>query len=50
LAFCDRHDVYITPNSYEAATLLRKIQMGKQPRLKALDNDNESMRYMNYVQ
>lgn len=50
LAFCDRHDVYITPNSYEAATLLRRIQMGKRPRLKPLDRDNESRGYMNYVQ
>jgi hypothetical protein len=48
LAFCDRHNVYITPNSYEAATLLRRIQTGKRPRLKAFSRDHE-MGYMNYV-
>jgi len=52
LEFCDRHDIYITPNSYEAATLLRRIQMGKRPRLKALSQwqDDTDRGFTNYVQ
>lgn len=48
LAFCNRHDIYITPNSYEAATLLRRIQMGKKPRINKLQRDTERHGYSNY--
>lgn len=48
LSFCDRHNIYITPNSYEAATLLRRIQMGKRPMLKAIDREYDG-RIVNYV-
>ena len=48
LNFCHRHNVYITPNSYEAASLLARIQQGKKPRLKGLHR-NEVSEWQNYV-
>lgn len=48
LNFCNRHNVYITPNSYEAASLLARIQQGKKPRLAGFNN-NEGQGWRNYV-
>ena len=47
LSFCERHGAYITPNSYEAASLLTRIQQGKKPRIRKFQRATEG--YKNYV-
>ena len=47
LAYCERHSIYITPDSYTATNLLAKIQQGKKPRINKFRR-GEQGGYQNY--
>ena len=47
LTYCERHSIYITPDSYAATNLLAKIQQGKKPRINKFRR-GEQGEYRNY--